>query len=446
MNHNRIPVLMKVLMVLAMMSIIAACAGPAAPATTSQAPTATEPPLAATEPSGGSGEPVTLRMWVHSNPHYKKIAEQYAAEYEKETGVKIQLDFLPWEEYGSKVVAAFAGGNEPDILEGVASWLYGQKIAGQLDPVPEDLASNITTRYHQPSLPPIEYQGKYYGIPLNVNIDAGPLFVANKAAYDELGITPKWDNWDAYIADLQKLTKTENDVITRSGVTIAGGDPMIQFLMYFLQAGGTFYGPDGKTVTINNEYGKKALQTMYDFLYTAKVDSTDLADFSGVATGTSAGTFYGPWYTKIMDDDFPDVDWEWAQPPVLPDGVGPYFPSANVWAWMVTSKSPNKEVAWDYIRWLDDNGRRMAWSEETGEIPAVPELWTAPAISESKRFGQWIPFLKYQVPLLHIGPQDEYSTILNNMVSSVLFQQATIDDALAKAEQQINEMLARTVQ
>jgi ABC-type glycerol-3-phosphate transport system substrate-binding protein len=113
---------------------------------------------------------------------------------------------------------------------------------------------------------------------------------------------------------------------------------------------------------------------------------------------------------------------------------------------MVSANSPNKEAAWDYIRWLDDNGKRMAWAEETGEIPAVPELWKDPAIAESKRFGQWLPYLEFQVPLLHIGPQDEYSTILNNMVSSVLFQQSTVDDALATAELQINEMLARTVQ
>lgn len=440
MSKNRNTLVRWLMPVLAIIFLISACASPATPVAPTQEVSKTSEPVSSTS------APVTLRMWVHSNPHYQKIAEQDAAEYEKETGVKIALDFLPWEEYGSKAVAAFAGGNEPDIMEGVASWLYAQKISGKLEEAPADLVQDATGRFHQPSLAPLEYKGKFYGVPLNVNIDAGPLFVANKAAYDELGITPKWDSWDAYIQDLQKLTKRENNVITRSGVTIAGGDLMIQFLMYFLQAGGTFYAPDNKTVTINNEYGRKALQTMYDFLYTANVDSTDLSDFSGVATGVSAGTFYGPWYTKIMDDDFPDVAWVWAQPPLLTGGTKPYFPSANVWAWMVSANSTHKEEAWKYIRWLDDNKRRLVWSEETGEIPAVKELWKDPSISENKRFGAWIPYLEYQVPLLHIGPQDEYSQILNDMVSSVLFKKATIDEALAKAEASINTMLARVNQ
>lgn len=398
-----------------------------------------------TAPSQNPAEPVTLRMWVHSNPHYKKIAEQNAADYEKATGVKISLDFLPWEEYGSKAVAAFAGGNEPDIMEGVASWLYAQKISGKLDEVPADLSAKVASRYHAPSAAPLEFGGKFYGIPLNVNIDAGPLFVANTALFKEMGVPTQWDSWDAYVKDLQKLTKKENGVITRSGVTIAGGDLMIQFLMYFLQAGGTFYAPDNKSVTINNEFGKKSLQTMYDFLYTYEVDSTDISDFSGVATGVSAGTFYGPWYVRSLEDDFPDMEWGWAKPPLLPGGTKPYFPSANVWAWMVSENSKNKEAAWNYIRWLDENNRRVTWSEETGEIPAVPELWKDSKIADNPMFKEWLPNLQYQVPLLHIGPQDEYTKIIGDMVSSVIFKTATIDDALAKGEKDLNEMLARTL-
>lgn len=388
---------------------------------------------------------VTLRMWVHSNPHYMKMAQQDAEEYEKQTGVKIALDFLPWEEYGSKATAAFAGGNEPDIMEGVASWLYSQKIAGKLDPLPDDISANIAEKYHAPSLAPLEYDGKYYGIPLNVNIDAGPLFVANATLFQEMGITPEWNSWDAYITDLQKLTKKENGVITQSGVTIAGGDLMIQFLMYFLQAGGTFYAPDNKSVTINNEYGKKSLQIMYDFLYKYEVDTTDISEFAGVAKGVSAGTFYGPWYTRSLEDDFPEMKWEWAKPPLFEGATKPYFPSANVWAWMVSSNSKNKEAAWDYIRWLTDKNRSLAWSIETGEIPAIKELWVDPSIANSPRFSAWIPYLEYQIPLLHIGPQDEYTKAFEEMVSSVLYKQSSIDDALAKGEKDINEMLARTL-
>ena len=39
---------------------------------------------------------VTLTMWVHSDPNYERIANQFAAKYQKKTGVKISLNFFPW--------------------------------------------------------------------------------------------------------------------------------------------------------------------------------------------------------------------------------------------------------------------------------------------------------------------------------------------------------------
>ena len=51
-----------------------------------------------------------------------------------------------------------------------------------------------------------------------------------------------------------------------------GADPVTQFLLYFLRAGGTFYSADKKSVQIANQYGQTALQTMHDLMYKYKVD------------------------------------------------------------------------------------------------------------------------------------------------------------------------------
>ena len=49
-------------------------------------------------------------MWVHTDPNYMAVAKANAAEYEKETGVKINLTYVPWDQYGAKIVAAFTSG------------------------------------------------------------------------------------------------------------------------------------------------------------------------------------------------------------------------------------------------------------------------------------------------------------------------------------------------
>jgi len=394
-----------------------------------------------TNDGGGGGDTKVLTMWAHTDPNYQEVAKKNAAAYQEETGIEIKLTFVPWDQMGAKITAAFQAGTEPDIIQGVSSWLYAQKAGGQLDQVPADLVA-LMDGMAAASLVPCEYKGNYFGVPLNVNIDGGPFTIYNVADFAEAGVEPGWDSWDAYIADLQKLTVTSGDTITRSGLQMMGGDLMVQYLSFFLQAGGEFYSEDGRSVQINNEYGAKALQVMYDLLNVYKVDSTDLTDFAGVAVGTASTVNYGPWYTAILESDFPDLDWGWARLPTIPDSIGPYFPGTNVWAWMVADTSQNKEAAWDYVRWLGDEQRLLDWSVQTGEIPAVKALWTNPAVAENPRLAPWFDVLDYQVAMLSIGQQDVFEKVINDMVEEVLRDQVSIEEGLAKAEEQLNQMMA----
>jgi multiple sugar transport system substrate-binding protein len=393
---------------------------------------------------GGGGQDSdknTLTMWVHTDPNYKAVAEKNAADYEAATGVHIKLTYVPWDQYGAKIAAAFRSGSQPDLIQGVASWLYAQKTGGQLDEVPAELASQIQGTADA-SLVPVEYKDKHYGVPLNVNVDVGPFSIYSVDAFKKAGISPEWSDWDAYVADLQKLTtKSDDGTITRSGIEMMGGDLMLQFLTYFLQAGGQFYSDDGKSVQLDNEHGETALQTMDDLLSKQKVDSSNLTDYQGIATGTAASINYGPWYTATLKADFPDFKWGWAKLPLIPDAAGPYFPGTNVWAWMVPSDSPNKSAAWDYVRWLSDNKRRLDWAHQTGEIPAVKALWTDPSVTSDPRWAPWLPILDDQVPLLYLGPQDIYQKVLTDMVTAVLLKQTSIPEGLKSAQDQLNQML-----
>ena len=416
------------LTVLAVSAVLVASACTSSPAGTSGA-------------SSGAGSDGTLTMWVHSDPNYMDVAKANAAEYEQATGVHIELTFVPWDQYGAKVVAAFAAGSQPDIIQGVASWLYPQKTAGQLAEVPADLASALADTTAA-SRAPVEYQGKSFGVPLNVNIDSGPFLIYNVEAYQAAGVTPQWSTWDALVSDLQKLTIVEGGTMKRSGIEMAGADPVTQFFLYYLRAGGTFYSADQKSVDIANEAGETALQTMYDLLHKAKVDDTNLTDYEGIASGTAASVIWGPWYTALLGNDFPEFEWGWAQIPPSPGQVTEAFAGTNVWAWMVPSAGSNSQAAWDYIRWLGQPDRRVAWSLKTGEIPALQSLWTEPKIADDPRWAPWFPILENQVPLLHIGPQDPQYKALTDMVMGVLLETTTIPAALETAEGQLNEIVA----
>jgi multiple sugar transport system substrate-binding protein len=244
------------------------------------------------------------------------------------------------------------------------------------------------------------------------------------------------------VADLQKLTVTSGSTMKRSGVEMAGADPVTQFLLYFLRAGGTFYSADNKSVQIANQYGQTALQTMYDLIAKDKVDSTSLTDYEGIASGTAASVLWGPWYTALLNHDFPGFKWGWAKMPPSPGQVTEAFAGTNVWAWMVPTSSKNSQAAWDYIKWLSQPDQRVAWSLQTGEIPAVQSLWTNPQIANDPRWAPWFPYLKDQVPLLYIGPQDPQYKVLTDMVMGVLLGKSAIPASLQTAQDQLNKIVS----
>ena len=379
---------------------------------------------------------VTLTMWVHSDPNYERIANQFASEYQKKTGVKISLTFFPWADGQAKLATAFAAHDAPDVIQGVGSWLFAEKHAKELAPVPKSIASNFKN-IDSASLVPVKFNGKYYGVPFNVNIDAGPLFIYNKTLYAQDKIPHKWSSWSAYIKNMQKLTMSSGGTILRSGIEVAGADVVIQFLMYFLQDGGKLNPPGKATVNINNKYGREALQTMWDYLYKYKIDSTDQTAYEGIGSGTAASVYWGAWMTKLLQDDFPNFQYGWATEPMRP-GQKPYFPGTNVWAWMVPTSSAHKSAAWAYISWLNQKAQRLAMSKATGEIPALKTLWKDPQVAKDPRWAAWIPYLKYQVPLLYQAPQDAYYNNLDNMVESVLLNKSSIPAALKQYQTIIN--------
>lgn len=389
-----------------------------------------------------SAKTTTLTMWVQTAAPYEKAAQLEAAQYEKLTGVHIELSYVPWADFGAKLTSAFAAGAAPDVIEGVEAWVYAQKVGGELSPVPADIVSEMKSGMDNASVTPMDWQGKYYAVPINVNIDNGPFTLYNIDEFQKAHISPSFSSWNAYVADLQKLTTTANGRITRSGLEMMGGDPETGWMQYFLELGGQFYSKNDKSVQIDNKYGSEALQVMYNLLYKYKVDTVDNTAPVGIASGQAATINYGPWYVAEVKASYPNFKWGWAKAPLLPGSVGPYFPGTNVWCWIVPKSSPNQSAAWKFISWLNEDKQRYVWSNLTGEIMAVKAMWKEPKVANDPRWAPWLPYLKYQVPVAYIGPQDTYTTVLTNMVDSVMLKSVKIPQALKSAQSQLNTMLA----
>ena len=143
------------------------------------------------------------------------------------------------------------------------------------------------------------YNGKDFGVPLNVNIDSGPFLIYDVDDYKAAGVTPNWSAGTASSRPAEGHRHGWRDDEAFRCRDVRGPTPVTQCFLYYLRAGGTFYSADKKSVDIANPAGEIALQTMYDLIHKDKVDDTSLTDYEGIASGTAASVIWGPWYTAL---------------------------------------------------------------------------------------------------------------------------------------------------
>ncbi|MBF8188915.1 extracellular solute-binding protein [Nonomuraea sp. K274] len=89
---------------------LAACGGGEAPSSS---------PSTAASASGPKYAGKTLTFWRlgDTNPAAEKYTTELSAEFEKQTGAKVNVEWIPWAQVNDKFTAAAAGGAGPDVTE-----------------------------------------------------------------------------------------------------------------------------------------------------------------------------------------------------------------------------------------------------------------------------------------------------------------------------------------
>ncbi len=138
-------------------------------------------------------------------------------------------------------------------------------------------------------------------------------------------------------------------------------------------------------------------------------------------------------------------DWTWAPVPVWKTR-NVQFAGTDV-IMFSTVKEEEKRAAWEFMKFLTSTEITAYWAVKTGYLPVRK---SATQTTVWKRFLAEDP--RAEVPLVQlehgvfdpqIGVWAEIRTIVNNMVSDVLFGKKTIDEGLSWAEQEIKRELAK---
>ncbi|TBL79521.1 extracellular solute-binding protein [Paenibacillus thalictri] len=195
----------------AAVAILAGCSQTAEPA---PAPSTAAKPGEQPKPAAAA-EPLKLQMMVPSYADVPKMDDEYWSEYQKRTGTKLELQWVPSGDYDTKFDLVMASGNIPEIIVGNSlgrpTLMNAVKNGAfwDLTPFLGDFSKypNLKKYAAPKAWDFLKVDGKIYGVPRNrTQID--PSLKIRKDWLDKLNI-PVPTTVDEYTAALKKIVDSD---------------------------------------------------------------------------------------------------------------------------------------------------------------------------------------------------------------------------------------------
>jgi ABC-type glycerol-3-phosphate transport system substrate-binding protein len=369
------------LSLLLVMTMMAACAAPIAspPAAQTGGETAGDPGTTL------AGSEITVTYMQAGT--YDTAAESIVEEFERNTGIRVELIAAPWDVLNQNHITDLTTGTGAyDVMSG-EFWIA--TVFEHMLPLDDYVArDNFGEEYIEGIWSPGPsnfYDGKRIGVPYSA--DAYGIWY-NTEIFDECDVDANWETWDDYIDRLDTLQ-----------VCLEGSDvaPMVHYFGQIEQPASIFLGMyDGYLVdsegnyALDREKAVAALNKMQSLLpYNPEgVLGFDFNAGNAIFLNGRAATMVG-WPSFIRADaDNPErsqVVGNWA----LANFPGPGFPMVSAWNLFISRYSQNPDAAWEWIKAYanPENGKR--WMAEYGVGSPFKSTYEDPELVEN--FGHFYP-------------------------------------------------------
>ena len=345
-----------------------------------------------------------------------------------------------------KTLAGFTAGNFPDV-----AYEYGSSAA-QLARQPKLV--DLTDRVKDASVDWNDFflsgreaatvDGKVVGVPALID---NLSLVYNKKLFEEAGVAPPTNDWTW--EDFRNAAKQLTDSSTRTYgwayVNDGSEDTVWRYLAMLWQAGGDLLNADNTAPAFDSAAGKAALQQLYDMAVTDKsvyLDNGNGNYLNLFNSGKIAMLWTGPWDLSSINADVPyGVTY-------LPGYQGNHETISGPDLYMLFDhSSARSDSAFDFVSWLTSADEHIKFAIATGDLPVRQSETKLPAYQTFlKKYPAEKVFVANLDNVKHVRPNipqyAEVSQAIGTMVQSVLLGQASPDDALKEASDQVTSALA----
>jgi ABC-type glycerol-3-phosphate transport system substrate-binding protein len=392
-----------------------------------------------------------VEFWGVSSPAHEAAVKKTAEEIKSRTGLTINYVRSPagWQNQLERLNAALAGGNVPDIVhvKDLNMWDYAWRE--QAIPLDDYFAKSRIdpSRFRKSVWNAMHYRGKVYGAPWKGSFVW--LQFINHDLFKAAGLNPETDapaTWDKLVEIGGKLTNESAGQYGHTFYALGTTEPAF-FLFTALvgQAGGTVLS-NGQ-LALDTPEATEALQWMHDMLWKHKISvpPDQMQNVWNIVKSGRVGTWQnGLWFVDEALATAPQLKWSIHPIPSHKTADNVDTPECI----MIPKGAKNPDLSFEAIELLLDPKIDLEHALVQGFLPAYednlnqlggaatqhPEIYKAYAEigrNPALRARQWTE------------GYDEMVTAVMPEIQAVWFDQASVRDGLAQAQEAGSKVLTR---
>ncbi|MFC8999399.1 ABC transporter substrate-binding protein [Streptomyces rochei] len=406
---------------------------------------------------GSNERPKTLTYWASNQGANlevdKKVLQPELDKFEKETGIEVKLEVVPWSDLLNRILTATTSGQGPDVLNIGNTWSASLQAGGALLPWDEKNFEAIggRDRFVESALGSTGAQGQDpAAVPLYSMAYA---LYYNKKMFADAGIEKPPATWEELAETGKRLSRDGTWGLGAEGSNLSNNIHQVFVLAkqhgadFFTADGRADFTSDGAVAAVKQYVGLMAKDKIIAPGNAEYAQNQSLSDFAKDKTAmvlwqTASATFEA----QGMDED----EWGVAPAPVQSGKPGPGKATNSMVAGInmaVFKNTKNIDGAKKFVKFMTSDEEQVVLNKAYGSIPPVKAAQQDPAFSAPALTVLRDTLADSATALPQVPEESQFETVVGTAVKELFADAAagravtteSVRAKLEKAQQQMPE-------
>ncbi|MFJ5274800.1 ABC transporter substrate-binding protein [Streptomyces sp. NPDC088358] len=406
--------------------------------------------------NGGSNDsPKTLTYWASNQGASieidKKVLQPELDKFEKQSGIKVKVEVVPWSDLLNRILTATTSGQGPDVLNIGNTWSASLQATGALLPWDAKNFAKIggKDRFVDSALGSTGAEGKDpAAVPLYSMAYA---LYYNKKSFADAGIAKPPATWDELVADGKKLSKGGKWGLGAEGSNVS--ENIHHVFVFAKQHGADFFTADGKA-DFTNDGVVAAVQQYVGLMAKDKIIAPGNAEYaqnqsvSDFAKGKNAMLLWQSASANLKSQGMSDDAYGIAPVPVQSGTPGTGTNTNSMVAGInlaVFKNSKNLDGAAKFVKFMTSDAEQKILNTAYSSIPPVKTAQGDAAFNTPSNAVLKDTLAKSAAALPQVADESQFETAVGTAVKELFaaaaaghpVTTASVKAELEKAQQQM---------